>query len=91
MTIFAALELEPATIAMWLAVGLVCGWLAGKMMEEASYGIIGDLGLGVFGALLGAGVFTFFWGGLWMGILAAFVGAGVLIGAGRAIMAIRRA
>jgi len=89
MTIFAALELEPATIAIWLAAGLVCGWLAGKMMEEASYGIIGDLGLGVFGALLGAGVFTFFWGGFWMSIVVAFVGAVVLIGAGRAIVASR--
>jgi uncharacterized membrane protein YeaQ/YmgE (transglycosylase-associated protein family) len=91
MTILAALELQPATIAVWLAVGLVCGWLAGKVMEEASYGILGDLGLGVVGALVGAGLLTFFGGAFWISILAAFLGAGILIGAGRAIVALRSA
>ena len=91
MTILAALELEPATIALWLAVGLVCGWLAGKLMDDASYGILGDVGLGVFGALLGAGLLTFFGGVFWVSILVAFLGAAILIGAGRAIAALRSA
>ena len=91
MAIFAALELEPATIAIWLAVGLACGWLAGKVMDDASYGSLGDMGLGVFGALVGAGLLTFFGGVFWISILVAFLGAGILIGAGRAIAAIRSA
>jgi uncharacterized membrane protein YeaQ/YmgE (transglycosylase-associated protein family) len=91
LTILAALELEPATIAIWLAVGLVCGWLAGKVMEEASYGILGDLGLGVFGALVGAGLLTFFGGAFWISILVASLGAAILIVAGRAVAALRSA
>ena len=36
-----------------LVVGVVAGWLAGQIMRGAGYGLIGDLIIGVIGALIG--------------------------------------
>ncbi len=41
----------------FLIVGLVAGWLAGKIMKGSGYGIIGDLVIGVIGAFIGGEVF----------------------------------
>jgi len=88
MTIFAAIELQ--TIAAWLFVGLISGWLANKVTEEASYGIAGDLLLGSIGGLTGGVVFAFYGGAFWVGMLVAFVGACILIAGGRVVAAFRR-
>jgi uncharacterized membrane protein YeaQ/YmgE (transglycosylase-associated protein family) len=37
----------------WLVVGLIAGWLAGKVMKGRGFGLIGDIVVGVIGALLG--------------------------------------
>lgn len=37
----------------WLVVGLVAGWLAGQVMKGGGYGLIGDIVVGVVGAVLG--------------------------------------
>jgi uncharacterized membrane protein YeaQ/YmgE (transglycosylase-associated protein family) len=34
-------------------VGVVAGWLAGQIMRGAGYGLVGDLIIGVIGALIG--------------------------------------
>jgi uncharacterized membrane protein YeaQ/YmgE (transglycosylase-associated protein family) len=36
-----------------LVVGVVAGWLAGKIVRGGGFGLIGDLVVGVLGALLG--------------------------------------
>ena len=36
-----------------LVVGVVAGWLAGQIMRGAGYGLIGDLIIGILGALIG--------------------------------------
>src|SRR3989442_11684651 len=36
-----------------LLVGLVAGWLAGKIIRGAGFGVIGDIIVGVVGALIG--------------------------------------
>jgi uncharacterized membrane protein YeaQ/YmgE (transglycosylase-associated protein family) len=41
------------TILAWIVLGLVAGWLAGVIMRGGGYGIIGDIVLGVLGALVG--------------------------------------
>jgi uncharacterized membrane protein YeaQ/YmgE (transglycosylase-associated protein family) len=86
--------LDPGGIAAWLVVGLIAGWLAGKVMESGSFGIMGDLLLGLVGALVGGVVFGFFVTGepaFWGTVLVAFVGACILIVVVRAIVARRRA
>jgi len=66
----------------FLLVGLIAGWLAGKVMRGAGYGLIGDLIVGVLGALLGGWLFGKLGiavGGLLGAIITAFVGALILV------------
>jgi uncharacterized membrane protein YeaQ/YmgE (transglycosylase-associated protein family) len=37
----------------WIVVGLIAGYLAGKVLREGGYGLIGDIVVGVLGGLLG--------------------------------------
>ena len=41
----------------FLLVGLVAGWLAGKLMKGSGYGVIGDIVIGVVGAFVGGFLF----------------------------------
>ena len=67
----------------FLLVGLVAGWLAGKVMRGAGYGLIGDLVVGVLGALLGGWLFgklgIAIGSGLLGALITAFVGAVILV------------
>jgi uncharacterized membrane protein YeaQ/YmgE (transglycosylase-associated protein family) len=40
-------------ILSWLIVGLIAGWLAGMVMRGRGYGLVGDILLGIVGALIG--------------------------------------
>jgi len=40
----------------WIVVGLVAGWLTGKVMGGGGKGIVGDILLGIGGALVGGGI-----------------------------------
>jgi uncharacterized membrane protein YeaQ/YmgE (transglycosylase-associated protein family) len=48
-------------ILTWIALGLIAGWLASRFMQ-GGYGLVGDIVLGVVGALVGA-----YMGGLILG------------------------
>jgi uncharacterized membrane protein YeaQ/YmgE (transglycosylase-associated protein family) len=37
----------------WIIVGLIAGWLAGLVVKGSGYGVLGDIILGIVGALLG--------------------------------------
>ena len=41
------------SILAWIILGLVAGWLAGMVMRGGGYGILGDIVLGILGALIG--------------------------------------
>ncbi|MBV8716474.1 MAG: GlsB/YeaQ/YmgE family stress response membrane protein [Chloroflexi bacterium] len=41
------------SIIAWIVLGLIAGWLAGMIMKGGGYGLIGDIVLGVVGALIG--------------------------------------
>jgi uncharacterized membrane protein YeaQ/YmgE (transglycosylase-associated protein family) len=45
------------SLVMFLLVGLVAGWLAGKIMRGAGFGLVGDLVVGVIGAFIGVWLF----------------------------------
>ena len=47
-------------IFWFLLIGLVAGWLAGQIMKGGGFGLIGDLVVGVIGALLGGFLFNLF-------------------------------
>jgi uncharacterized membrane protein YeaQ/YmgE (transglycosylase-associated protein family) len=40
-------------ILSWIIIGLIAGWLAGVIMRGTGYGILGDIVLGIIGALIG--------------------------------------
>jgi len=41
-------------ILVILLVGLVAGWLAGKIVEGGGFGLVGDIAIGIVGALMGS-------------------------------------
>jgi uncharacterized membrane protein YeaQ/YmgE (transglycosylase-associated protein family) len=42
----------------WLLIGLIAGWLAGKMARGQGFGCIGDILIGLIGSVIGGWVFT---------------------------------
>jgi uncharacterized membrane protein YeaQ/YmgE (transglycosylase-associated protein family) len=74
-----------------ILLGLVAGWLAGMIMRGGGYGILGDIVLGILGALIGGFLTSIFLGvNLVDGfdvtsILVAMIGAIVLIALSRAL------
>ena len=46
-------------IFAFLIVGLLAGWIAGKIMKGEGFGMIGNLVVGIIGALVGGFVFSF--------------------------------
>ena len=74
-------------ILAWLVVGLIAGWLASMVMRGGGYGLIGDIIVGVVGALVGGWLATTLLNmpnpvnGINIGtIIVAFVGAVILLG-----------
>ena len=66
----------------FLLIGLCAGWLAGKIMKGGGFGVIGDLIVGVIGAVLGAWVFSMLGigaGGLLGALVTATIGAMLLL------------
>jgi uncharacterized membrane protein YeaQ/YmgE (transglycosylase-associated protein family) len=74
---------------LWfILIGIAAGWLAGRIMKGGGYGLIGDLIVGVIGAVLGGFLFGLLGisaGGLVGSLVTATVGAVVLIALLRAI------
>ena len=48
--------MEPQSIAIWLLIGAVAGFLAGLIMEGGGFGLIGNIIIGILGAVV-AGYF----------------------------------
>lgn len=40
-------------ILAWVVVGLIAGWLAGELMRGSGFGLIGNIFVGIIGALIG--------------------------------------
>lgn len=56
-------------VLWFLLVGIVAGWLAGVLVKGGGFGLIGDLVVGIIGALIG---------GLFFSGLAGFAGSDLL-------------
>jgi uncharacterized membrane protein YeaQ/YmgE (transglycosylase-associated protein family) len=71
------------TFLIWIAVGLIAGWLASAVVG-GGYGLIGDIVVGVVGSFVGGFIFRSLhihapFGGLPGTIFVAFIGAIVLL------------
>lgn len=72
----------------FVLIGIAAGWLAGQIMKGGGYGAIGDLILGVVGAIIGGtllGLVGISLGGLPGSLISATFGAVVLIAAVRVV------
>lgn len=69
-------------IIWWIIVGLIAGWITGKIMKGSGYGAIGDIVVGIIGALVGGFIMHAFGfaraGGMIYTIIVAIIGAVIL-------------
>jgi uncharacterized membrane protein YeaQ/YmgE (transglycosylase-associated protein family) len=89
------MELDPGNgWLIWIVVGLVAGFLASRVMSGgAGYGLIGDLVIGLIGAVVGGfvlGLFVHTTVGLLGTIVVAFIGACILLFVVRSVGGSRR-
>lgn len=67
----------------FILIGLAAGWLAGQLMRGGGFGLVGDIVVGVIGALLGGFLFSTFGvstgSGLLGSLIVATIGAVVLL------------
>lgn len=73
----------PMEFAYFLLIGLVAGWLAGQLMKGSGFGALGNMIVGVIGAILGGWLFGVLGlssdGSLLGALITAVVGAVVLL------------
>lgn len=75
---------------LWfILIGLAAGWLAGQVMSGGGFGVIGDILLGVVGALIGGFLFNQLGlsagGGLLGALIVATIGAVLVLFLGRIV------
>ena len=67
---------------VWVIIGLIAGWAAGKIMKGSGYGVIMDIILGIVGAVVGGwlmGLLGIYSGSLIGSTIIAIIGAMFLI------------
>ena len=71
------------SIAVFLVLGLIAGWLASKIVEGTGDGLLGDMVIGVIGALIGGYLLPAFGierhPGIMSATITAFIGAAFLL------------
>ena len=76
----------PQSVIAWIVVGLIAGWLAGKVSRGRGFGCIANILIGMVGAIIGGWIFTKLniqGAGMLYSIAAATVGAVLLVGIAR--------
>ena len=74
--------MDLTSLILFLVIGLIAGWLAGRIMKGGGYGMWGDLVVGVIGAFIGGWVFGLLGitaGGIIGSLVTAVVGAVILL------------
>ena len=75
--------METHGIIVWLIIGAIGGWLAGKLVKGGGFGLVGDIVVGIVGAVIGgwlAGALGIHIGsGFISSVITAVVGAVILL------------
>lgn len=69
------MHLSNESLLVILFVGIVAGWLAGRVMEGGGFGLIGDLIVGLVGAFIGNWLLPQLGIHLGVGLVAAIINA----------------
>lgn len=74
--------MDISDLILLLAIGAVAGWLAGKLMRGGGFGLLGNIAVGIIGAVIGKFVFGLLGitaSGLIGSIITATAGAALLL------------
>jgi uncharacterized membrane protein YeaQ/YmgE (transglycosylase-associated protein family) len=75
--------MEAHGIIVWLIIGALAGWLAGRLVKGGGFGLIGDIVVGIVGAVIGGWLADFLHIGIGSGFIAsvitAIIGAVILL------------
>ena len=70
-------------LILFILIGLAAGWLAGQIVKGGGYGVVGDIIVGVIGAVIGGFLFqrlgVFAGSGLLGSLIVATIGAVILL------------
>lgn len=80
--------MEPMSLFAFLLIGLIAGWIAARLTRGEGLGLIGNLVIGLIGAVVGGHLFRFFGiatGGFLGSLVTATVGAVLLLYVVRAL------
>ncbi len=72
----------PQSLIAWIFIGLIAGWLAGKVSRGHGFGCVANILIGLVGAVLGGWIFLklgILGGGMIYSIAAATLGAVILV------------
>jgi uncharacterized membrane protein YeaQ/YmgE (transglycosylase-associated protein family) len=76
-------SMDAQSLIIWLVVGGIAGWLAGMVVKGGGYGLIGDIIVGIIGALIAGWLLPqlgiIIVGGFVGAIINAFIGAVILL------------
>lgn len=77
------MDLSTESLVIIVIVGLIAGWLAGRIVRGAGFGIVGDIIVGIVGAFIGSWLLpelgVRLGGGIVSEIIAATIGAVLLL------------
>jgi len=75
--------MEAQSLIIWLIVGAIAGWLAGKVVRGGGFGLIGDIIVGIVGGLIAGWLLPqlgiAIGGGIIAAIIDSFIGAVILL------------
>ena len=68
-------------LLIWIVIGAIAGWLAGQIMKGSGFGLVGDIIVGMIGAVIGGWLLgsVIVIGGLLGSIVLATLGAVILL------------
>jgi uncharacterized membrane protein YeaQ/YmgE (transglycosylase-associated protein family) len=75
--------MDVQSIIIWLIVGAIAGWLAGKVVSGGGFGLIGDIIVGIVGAVIAGWLLPrlgiVIGSGFIAAVIDAFIGAVILL------------
>ena len=77
------MHLEPGSLLAWVILGLIAGWIAGHLTRGRGFGCIGNVAVGLVGAVIGGFIFSVLGinglAGFWGSLIIAVIGAAALL------------
>jgi uncharacterized membrane protein YeaQ/YmgE (transglycosylase-associated protein family) len=75
--------MDPTDILIWLLIGAIAGWLAGQFVSGGGFGLIGDVVVGIVGAVIAGYLLPrlgiHLGAGFVRSVISAFIGACLLL------------